>query len=269
MIEEIINQGAMLNLPDVVGWTPLHIACFYKRPDVILLLLKYNVRLNVKDREGNIPLELCRDSNECQKIFYNFMKNNLNQPDLLKSNQNIMNKKRKINFSLIENQNDDEPEEEMDYIQYKNTPRKHKFFSRFMKEINKIDVNNRDIMDIQNKVKSNSNIPIFQKKTLSIEIPKVFPNLKSLSRLNSNPELNQNVDDFYRRYDSNNDSEDNIDDNSFLNFVSFQKAKNRRNKTDLKIKNKSLLNKDFESFYNNKEASVQFGTNETFDLTVE
>ena len=37
MIEEIINQGAMINIPDIVGWTSLHIACFYNRPDVVLI----------------------------------------------------------------------------------------------------------------------------------------------------------------------------------------------------------------------------------------
>ena len=40
MVEEIINQGAMINIPDIVGWTSLHISTFFNRPDITLLLLK-------------------------------------------------------------------------------------------------------------------------------------------------------------------------------------------------------------------------------------
>src|SRR4051812_48138366 len=46
LVEEIINHGAMINIPDIVGWTSLHIACYYKRPDVILLLLKNRANIS-------------------------------------------------------------------------------------------------------------------------------------------------------------------------------------------------------------------------------
>ena len=41
----------MINIPDLVGWTPLHMACYYNRPDVVLLLLKYGANYNTHNRD--------------------------------------------------------------------------------------------------------------------------------------------------------------------------------------------------------------------------
>ena len=76
MIEEIINQGAMINIPDIVGWTSLHIACFYNRPDVVLLLLKNGANYKTKNREKETPKDLAIKVKGfiCVNVIDNFVK---------------------------------------------------------------------------------------------------------------------------------------------------------------------------------------------------
>ncbi len=73
MVEEIINQGAMVTLPDIVGWTALHVACFYKRADVILLLLKNGANLLTKDRDKLLACDLVLDDPDCVEVIANYL----------------------------------------------------------------------------------------------------------------------------------------------------------------------------------------------------
>jgi len=73
MIEEIINQGAMVTIPDIVGWTALHVACFYKRADVILLLLKNGANLLTKDRDKLLCCDLVLDDPDCVEVIANYL----------------------------------------------------------------------------------------------------------------------------------------------------------------------------------------------------
>ena len=76
MIEEVINQGAMINIPDIVGWTSLHIACYYDRPDVTLLLLKNGANYKTRNRDKETPRDLALKNNclSCVKVIDNFCK---------------------------------------------------------------------------------------------------------------------------------------------------------------------------------------------------
>lgn len=45
------------------GWTPLHIAVFFKRHFICHLLLKKGGNMYIKNREGNSPYDLIKDPN--------------------------------------------------------------------------------------------------------------------------------------------------------------------------------------------------------------
>jgi hypothetical protein len=73
-----LNQGANISMPDIVGWTALHVACYYKRQDVILLLLKYGANLNIKDRDGIYAVDLISKDQPCLDIINNFILHSFN-----------------------------------------------------------------------------------------------------------------------------------------------------------------------------------------------
>jgi hypothetical protein len=142
----------MLNIPDIVGWTPLHIACYYKRPDVILLLLKNSANLFTKDREGITPLDLVFDNSECLKVINNFLainKDHLDKTIIQVENSvysfNPKHNLKKIyfkklvrnktnNFScgdIMEHIHSPENNNQSIFKNYKFIPKKHKFFHNF------------------------------------------------------------------------------------------------------------------------------------------
>ena len=66
----------MINIPDLVGWTPLHMACYYNRPDVVLLLLKSGANYNTHNRDKLSARDLAIKHRNyyCVKVLDNFMK---------------------------------------------------------------------------------------------------------------------------------------------------------------------------------------------------
>jgi len=63
----------MINIPDIVGWTPMHIACYYHRKEVILLLLKNDANLFFKDREGLHPYDLLDNDKNCVDAINSYL----------------------------------------------------------------------------------------------------------------------------------------------------------------------------------------------------
>lgn len=76
MIEEIINQGAMVDIPDLAGWTSLHISCYFKRSECILLLLKNHANLLTRNRNSDCPFDLVYDDIKCIEVIGNFVQEN-------------------------------------------------------------------------------------------------------------------------------------------------------------------------------------------------
>jgi hypothetical protein len=167
----MINHGSMLNIPDIIGWTPLHIACYYKRPDVTLLLLKHGANLFTRDREGITPLDLVFDDPECLKVINNFLvfnkditertiiNNNTNIESSILSNQSKNNIKRMLfnrglargskssNFSSCDfNEQDMESHEKTKRIlkNYKFIPKKHKFYYSYKNNVHDFNLNSKD-----------------------------------------------------------------------------------------------------------------------------
>lgn len=63
----------MINIPDIVGWTPMHIACYHQRKEVILLLLKNDANLFFKDREGLHPFDLLDNDKSCVEAINSYL----------------------------------------------------------------------------------------------------------------------------------------------------------------------------------------------------
>ena len=66
----------MINIPDLVGWTPLHMACYYNRPDFVLLLLKSGANYNTHNRDKLSARDLAIKfgNYNCVKVLDNFIK---------------------------------------------------------------------------------------------------------------------------------------------------------------------------------------------------
>ena len=52
IIQRFVKAGADVNASDDIGHTPLHIACIYKRPDVVNFLLKCGADVKQVDKDG-------------------------------------------------------------------------------------------------------------------------------------------------------------------------------------------------------------------------
>jgi hypothetical protein len=56
-IRTLLNNGANINEPDSKqGWTPLYWAIYYNRPDTVQILLDNGAMVNIQDADGNSPL---------------------------------------------------------------------------------------------------------------------------------------------------------------------------------------------------------------------
>jgi len=51
----LLDRGASVNCRDLVGWMPLHTACFHGRPEVARLLLERGADLDAKTYAGQTP----------------------------------------------------------------------------------------------------------------------------------------------------------------------------------------------------------------------
>ena len=71
VLDFIINNGGDVNLPNVAGSTPLHIAVANDLPQAIKLLLRAEPRTDVPDQSGRTPHDLAVESGhlECAELF--------------------------------------------------------------------------------------------------------------------------------------------------------------------------------------------------------
>lgn len=58
--EKLINAGAVIDIEDAEGCTPLHTAVAERRLDVVWLLLTHNARTDTRDDEGKTPMAHAR-----------------------------------------------------------------------------------------------------------------------------------------------------------------------------------------------------------------
>ena len=64
----LLNAGAEIDITDIAGWTPLHVASHFQRHDVIKVLLFKGANSSIKNRENLTAKELARDF-KTKKIF--------------------------------------------------------------------------------------------------------------------------------------------------------------------------------------------------------
>ena len=55
-VTRLLREGAPVNWKNRGRWTALHQACYYNRPEVVKVLLKYNPNINQQDDNGDTPL---------------------------------------------------------------------------------------------------------------------------------------------------------------------------------------------------------------------
>jgi len=72
VVEELLNWGSMIDIADIAGWTPLHIAAFYQRPYICHILLKKGAYPYYSSRNGETPWDLVKDKNTEEIFFVHF-----------------------------------------------------------------------------------------------------------------------------------------------------------------------------------------------------
>jgi len=63
LIEEVIARGAVIDIRNIHGQTPLHLAVEHGNLDAISVLLEHDADVNAEDREGATPLQLAGKRN--------------------------------------------------------------------------------------------------------------------------------------------------------------------------------------------------------------
>jgi len=58
MVDSLIKSGADYNAVDSMGYTPLHLACYYGHSDAVNVLLQYRADLTRKNNKKSTPLDL-------------------------------------------------------------------------------------------------------------------------------------------------------------------------------------------------------------------
>jgi len=58
MIAHVLNAGALLEADTAEGFTALHLACFARNPASVRVLLEHGASVNVRDKEGRMPLHI-------------------------------------------------------------------------------------------------------------------------------------------------------------------------------------------------------------------
>jgi Ankyrin repeat len=201
MVEEIINLGAMINITDMVGWTPMHIACYFKRKEIILLLLKHGANLFSEDREGVKPLSFISKNEEIVKdinvvLYLKETIETINQkfkpiPNVCKSmafkksfkekdKAEIKNRSFCEGFKDIEINNDLEQKNRKLFDTYKFIPRKHTFYLNSLKIKNEFETENTktEQTEINNEYLSSE-----QDKINEINTPNIFPKTINIEKI--------------------------------------------------------------------------------------
>lgn len=60
-VKELLDQGARVEVTDLMGMTLLHIAVFQGRKEIAELLIAKGARVNGEDKEGNRPLHMASE----------------------------------------------------------------------------------------------------------------------------------------------------------------------------------------------------------------
>lgn len=90
VVEELVNHGSMMNIADIAGWTPLHIAAYFKRSLICHLLLKKGADPYHVNRNGETPWDLVKDS-AVEEIFYvHFDRIDIRKMTKLKTEENAI-----------------------------------------------------------------------------------------------------------------------------------------------------------------------------------
>jgi ankyrin repeat protein len=56
--QDLLDKGAPKNLPNSLGWTPLHEACFYNRIETVKVLLLSGANSSLRTESGGLPYHL-------------------------------------------------------------------------------------------------------------------------------------------------------------------------------------------------------------------
>lgn len=67
-VDLLIKAGLDVNVKDQRGNTPLMVACFFNKPNIVKSLVAAKADLTIKNNEGKDAAALCeeRDSTECK-----------------------------------------------------------------------------------------------------------------------------------------------------------------------------------------------------------
>ena len=70
-VTRLLNDGAAVNSTNMNGYTALHRACLYNRPDILKVLLEYNANINLQNNSGNTPIHYASRNGymDCVKLL--------------------------------------------------------------------------------------------------------------------------------------------------------------------------------------------------------
>lgn len=80
IVEELVSRGAHISRSDCCGWTPLHIAIFMGRTEIVAHLLKVRAPVLVRNNQNQTPLDLCGDQ-WTQAVIDSYIQHLQKKPD--------------------------------------------------------------------------------------------------------------------------------------------------------------------------------------------
>ena len=170
----------MINIPDIVGWTPIHIACYYKRKEIVLLLLKNSANLFFKDREGLYPYNLIANDQSCTEAINSYL-------------MYIQNNKNNVRNSVEYEEKNTEINNETNQNNLLTYSKNEHFFKKYFYKQKQISCKNENDaknfsfteQNMQDFIKlSDANEKIFESYKFIPKKPKFYLNYKSFQNLN-------------------------------------------------------------------------------------
>ena len=70
VIKILLQNGAIVDLKDRAGRSPLHLAVDYKKIEVIRLLLQYGTQIDIKDNKNQTPLDIAWQKGHHTIVYY-------------------------------------------------------------------------------------------------------------------------------------------------------------------------------------------------------